>query len=319
MRMMRARHVLVLAGTVAAGASVAWPSPVHSQLVPQPPVAQQNWQLRTVRESGQPVIPIFEGWYPEENGTYRLCFGFFSLNRSEALDIPLGPENFIDPGRFNGVQPTHFSPLGHEGMTREYCVFTVNVPSDIAEERVWWNLEIDGHTYRVPGHITARPWRVDNLVNSVATASMDAEGEAPVAGSLVAPVVSVRDASGPQARGKSGVTAGELTARVGRGLPITISVAMPENGELGDDLDPDEEGVLVRQLVKWTKFRGPEGDVGFSPEIMEFELGPEPIEQTVQATFSQPGNYVLLAQVLSGSFSSQCCWTNAYVNVTVDP
>ena len=298
---------------------MAWPSPAHSQLVPRPPVTQQNWQLRTVRESGQPVIPIFEGWYPEENGTYNLCFGFFNLNRSEALHIPLGPENFIEPARFDGAQPTHFSPLGPERMTREYCVFSVNVPAGIGEDRVWWNLQIDGQAFRVPGHITSRPWRVDNLVNSVAAASMDADAEIPVAGSLVAPLVSLKSAPGPEARGKSGATTGELTTRVGRGLPITISVAMPTDGELGDDLDPDEEGVLVRQLVKWTKFRGPEGEVRFSPNVREFELGPDPIELTVEATFSEPGEHVLLAQILSGSFSSQCCWTNAYVNVMVGP
>ena len=316
--MLRIPHVLVLTGTLALAASAAWPSHTLGQLVPRPPITQQDWQLRTVRESGQPVIPIFEGWYPEENGTYSLCFGFFSLNRSEALHIPVGPDNFIEPARFDGSQPTHFSPLGANGMTREYCVFTVNVPSDIADGRVWWNLQIDGHTYRVPGHITARPWRVDNLVNSVAAASMGSEAEAPVAGSLVAPVVTLEGGSGREARGKSGATAGELTARAGSGLPITISVALPAEDELGDDLDPDEEGVLVRQLVKWTKFRGPEGAVRFSRDTIEFELGPEPVEQTVMATFQEPGNYTLLAQVLSGSFSSQCCWTNAYVNVKVE-
>jgi hypothetical protein len=36
-------------------------------------------------------------------------------------------------------------------------------------------------------------------------------------------------------------------------------------------------------------------------------------------TFDQPGDYVLLVQVLNGSYSSQCCWTNARVEVTVTP
>ncbi len=29
--------------------------------------------------------------------------------------------------------------------------------------------------------------------------------------------------------------------------------------------------------------------------------------------------YVVLVQVLNGGYSNQCCWTNAYVNVTVTP
>ena len=44
-----------------------------------------------------------------------------------------------------------------------------------------------------------------------------------------------------------------------------------------------------------------------------------PVEHTTRVTFSQPGDYVLLVQVLNGSFANQCCWTNAYVNVTVTP
>jgi len=302
---------------LATGAAFGWSSDVEAQLVPEPPLTQMSWQLGTVRASGQPVIPMFEGWYSNDDGTHDLCFGFFNLNREEALDIPIGPDNFIEPARFDGVQPTHFSPLGSGRMTREYCVFTVNVPADIGSERVWWNLKRDGHTYRVPGHITSRPWGIDNLVNSVGAASMEFS-EQPIGGSLVAPVVRFIEPAGPEGRGKGGFTAEGLTSRVGDPLSLTISVIQPAEGSLlGDDLDPDEEGVLVEQSLKWTKFSGPVGTVTFAPQRSEFEVGPDPSEQTTRVTFATPGEYVLLVQVLSGSFSSQCCWTDAYVSVTV--
>ena len=85
-----------------------------------------------------------------------------------------------------------------------------------------------------------------------------------------------------------------------------------------EDFD-DEEGVLARRSMKWSKFKGPAGEVNFSAQTSSFELGPDLTEQTTEVTFGEPGDYVLLIQVLSGSFSSQCCWTNAYVNVTVTP
>ena len=293
-------------------------SGLDGQLVPRPAVSQMNWQLGTVRSSGQPVVPMFEGWYQNENGTYRLCFGFFNLNREEAIDIPLGPDNFIEPARFDGVQPTHFPALGTERIQREYCVFSVSVPADIGGERVWWNLRRDGHTYRVPGHVTARPWRIDNLVNSVGAASMDFSEDGPIGGSLVAPVVEFVDPPGPQGRGKDGFGIEGVTARVGDPLSLTISVAQPNQISLAiNELDPDEEGVLAEQSLKWTKFSGPIGAVTFAPQRSEFDVGPVPSEQTTSVTFSEPGDYVLLVQVLSGSFSSQCCWTDAYVSVTV--
>ena len=315
-----------LVGVLAAGLLLASAPALDAQVVPEPPITQMDWQLRTVRASGQPVIPLFEGWYANPDGTYDLCFGFFNLNREEALDIPIGADNFIEPARFNGVQPTHFPALGPADpfrpgrMVREYCVFAVNVPGDIGSERVWWNLRIDGHPYRVPGHITARPWGVDNLVNSVGTALMDFDDNAAISGVYTAPVVRFIEPPGSRGRGKGGVTAGLLATRVGTPLPLTISVAHPDEQTASvEDLNPDEEGVLAEQSMKWSKFAGPVGATSFSPQRSEFEVGRDPTEQTTVVTFSQPGDYVLLVQVLNGSFSSQCCWTNAYLEVTVSP
>ena len=49
----------------------------------------------------------------------------------------------------------------------------------------------------------------------------------------------------------------------------------------------------------------------------EFRVGPgEGLAETT-AMFQQPGDYVLIVQVLGGAFDNQCCWTNGYVEVTV--
>ena len=322
---MRSRSQWTQAGALFVGFALLGSPALGAQLVPEPPLTQMDWQLRTVRPSGQPAIPIFEGWYANPDGTFDLCFGFFNLNRDEALDIPLGEDNFIEPARFDGMQPTHFPALGDAELglgrlVREYCVFTVNVPEDIGSERVWWNLRIDGHSYRVPGHITARPWRVDNLVNSVGESMEDFDANAAIAGSLAAPVVRFTEPSGPEGRGKGGVSAGPVTTRVGTPLRLAVSVNHPAGEELfGDELNPDEETGLVEQSLKWTKYSGPLGGVTFSSRRTRFEVGPEPTTQATEVTFTEPGEYVVLLQVLNGGFSNQCCWTNAYVDVNVTP
>lgn len=69
-----------------------------------------DWPLSiaNVLPSGQPVIPIFESWYPNPDGTHAFSFGFISLNSEEAVHIPPGPDDFIEPKRFDGFQPTYF-------------------------------------------------------------------------------------------------------------------------------------------------------------------------------------------------------------------
>jgi hypothetical protein len=41
-----------------------------------------------LRPRGQNVIPIFDGWYPNADGDYTLCFGYFNMNTEESLDVP---------------------------------------------------------------------------------------------------------------------------------------------------------------------------------------------------------------------------------------
>ena len=64
-----------------------------------------------LRPRAQGIVPIFDGWYRNEDGSSDLCFGYYSLNTEEAVDIPLGPANAIEPAEFDGGQPTHFDPV----------------------------------------------------------------------------------------------------------------------------------------------------------------------------------------------------------------
>ena len=50
----------------------------------------------------------FEGWFPNQDGTFSLLVGYYNRNLREAVDIPIGPNNTIEPGGPDQGQPTHF-------------------------------------------------------------------------------------------------------------------------------------------------------------------------------------------------------------------
>jgi len=62
---------LCITGAVALTA-LAMSSPLRAQQIPQD---QRPLTLDALRPRGQNVIPIFDGWFENSDGTYTLCFG----------------------------------------------------------------------------------------------------------------------------------------------------------------------------------------------------------------------------------------------------
>ena len=284
-------RVLIPAALVAAGLLVEASTSLKAQQVER--FDGMPLMLENLRPSGQPVIPFFDGWIPNEDGSHDLCFAYFNLNLEEELHIPLGPDNFIEPAEFDGGQPTHFHAVP-PGYRRYYCAFTVNVPPDFGDQRVVWTLTVRGQSYSVPGHTERREYLLEDLYHR----SEDA----------IAPWLRfLEPVESEAARGRSGVSVGPATAVVGNPLTLTISVTDAEPQPTGDEPRSFE--------VLWYKHRGPAGEVGFAEPSIELEKG-EPTATTT-ATFSEPGDYVLRVAALNGSFFQHCCWTNGYVKVTV--
>src|SRR5438128_1914621 len=73
---------------------------------------------------GQNVVPVYEGWEQNEDGSFNLVFGYFNRNFAEELDVPVGPDNTIEPGPADQGQPTHFYPR------RNRFQFRIHVPKD---------------------------------------------------------------------------------------------------------------------------------------------------------------------------------------------
>ena len=48
--------------------------------------------------SGQNVVPVFEGWDRNPDGSFMMVFGYMNRNYEEEVEIPIGPDNKIEPG-----------------------------------------------------------------------------------------------------------------------------------------------------------------------------------------------------------------------------
>jgi hypothetical protein len=284
----------------------------------QHPVEGMEFMFDNLRPSGQPVIPIFDGWYPKPDGSHELCFGYFSLNTEQVVEIPLGANNFIEPKQFNGEQPTHFLPVpGPPNLYRRFfCALVVNLPKGTPKTaRVVWTLVQKGKSFSVPGHLGSINYQIQEL-----TAEDGAR-------SSKAPVIKYMP-NGPEGRGRSGVRT-SMTAKVGQSLELPLSVTGPPAGPQGVDPDSgdDEERPYIRDgkkriwWVKWAKHQGP-GAVTFSPSEIDVWEGEK--VANAKATFSAPGEYVLRVQAIdnpaeNASYQFHCCWTNGFVKVTVAP
>lgn len=263
----------------------------------------QELPLEPPHTSGQGVTGAFEGWFPNQDGTYSLLVGYFGRNTKKAIDVPIGPNNQIEPGGPDQGQPTHFLP------GRGWGLFTVTVPKDFGDKRLTWTIVANGDTAVIP--LDLKPlWKLEPF--------KDANGDTP-------PYIGF-SGDGPFVNGPRGQTE-SLNATVGIPLPLTVWVA---------DDDKDPIALNPKKIVKpieahWIMFRGPEA-VKFASNVPPVEKvvlkSPPPGtpfngKVTTSATFSEPGEYVLNLQVQDASGGGPaglyCCWSNAKVKVSVTP
>ncbi len=241
------------------------------------------------------MIPVYDGWFENPEGSYTLCFAYFSLNTEQSLDIALGPENRIEPPEYDGTRPTHFDPVPAPTLTRRYrhhwCVFSVTVPDDFGTRDVVWTLTTQGDELAATG----------SLVPTYILDEPTSYGRG-----AVAPFMSLEE-DGPKLQGRRGLWAGPRTVRANQPLSLTAWIQHAEPGT----------------WLGWTKHQGP-GEVMFT----ESEIRTDAAEgaATTSATFSQPGSYVVRVQAINDLESSRnptygfefhCCWTNGFIRIDV--
>jgi hypothetical protein len=100
-------------------------------------------QLEPLGSKNEAVFPYFEGWYGNADGSATILLGYYNRNTEQTLDVPIGPNNRIEPGGPDRGQPSHFLPR------RQYGVFTITVPKDAATQKITWTLTANNLTNAV--------------------------------------------------------------------------------------------------------------------------------------------------------------------------
>ena len=270
---------------------------------------------------GLPVIPVMEGWVANEDGSGSISLGYINKNKV-GVDVPLGPNNYIEPEKYNGLQPTYFPP------GRGVGAFEVRIPADEIDEDIWWYIRTgDGDLLKVPGRFGNAAYELD-FVRPRPQGSMQ-------------PLVGFGE-DGPRAAGLTGGR-GTLdeTVMVGEKVELAVNVMDPSERDRTDPRFVDRLPVGVQ----FHKYHGP-GAVEFS----RHETTPEPVNPysednprfrfyrapganevsvdggegvaKVYATFAAPGEYTI--RVRADNFRApdsqegdQCCWTNVYQTINV--
>src|SRR5580693_1555367 len=209
-----------------------------------------------VRARGSSITGAYDGWYRDQDGSVRLLVGYFNRNTQQDLDIPIGPDNRIEPGGPDQGQPTHFQ-TGHQ-----WGVFTIAVPKDFGNKKLTWTIVANQQTNIITLH-TRPEWVVEPFKDA-------ASGNTP-------PVLKFEQA-GRAFTGPPATIAAQYKTAVQSPLPLTAWVtdegptinveppptepaaAGPERGRGGRGRGA--AGINAPLSIAWSVLRGP-GTVTF--------------------------------------------------------
>jgi hypothetical protein len=267
-----------------------------------------------VRERGSSVTGAYEGWYRNKDGSVSVLVGYFNRNTKQEFDIPIGPNNRIEPGGPDQGQPTHFLP------GRQWGVFTFKAQANFANQTLTWTLVANGQTNTITMHM--RPeWIVEPFED--------------VASKNTPPVIKFQP-DGPALTGPPSGVAATFAATVSAPLGLTVwatdepaklNVANAQLTAPGTPPPGGAGGARGRGagpppvVVSWSLLRGPAA-VAFDPAKPAVNAAAGG-KATTTATFNTPGDYILRLQANDSSGDGgggfQCCWTNVHVSVSVTP
>jgi hypothetical protein len=287
-------------------------------------LAASTWTDAQTYSRGQNVSPAFEGWEQNADGSFNFLFGYMNRNWEEEIDVPIGPDNNIEPGGPDQGQPTHLLPR------RNRFVFRVRVPKDWGAKEMVWTLTTKGKPEKA--YASLKPdYFVDDVVVASETGALGAGTSSPEirankrpevkleaktyaakVGEQVQIVAWVTDDGVPKPRPATSAAQLAALARARNASPTT-----PRNPVL----TPPSRITVGKRTglhLSWFVYRG-EGSVRFDPmQIKAWEdtrAGanspwaplwtppqiPEDGKIVTHATFATPGTYVLRARADDGA------------------
>jgi hypothetical protein len=280
---------IVVDSRVVSRAAQGPPSPQGPPQLQGPPT-----EITQVRfNSGQSVVPYFEGWIRNADGTFDLVFGYFNRNWKQELAIPSGPDNKVEPGGSDSGQPTYFLPR------RQRFVYRVRVPADFGKQEVVWTIKANGRTEQGFGNLLPAQEITERVImtNGNFNPGVDDPNKPP-----------------------SITLAKVQTATVG--VPVTLRASVNDDGlpkprpapsaprasgasggqvNSGGQVDRSGEARPRGLRVSWLEYGGP-GKVTFD------EPGPIQVTNGQAATtarFALPGTYRLIATANDGALSTR--------------
>ena len=265
-------------------------------------VCAQSLPLEPPHSSGVGVTGAFEGWFKNADGSFSLLLGYFNRNSQQELDIPIGPNNRIEPDGPDRGQPTHFL------AGRQWGLFVVKVPADFGKNKIAWTLAANGKTSVIPASL--HPDYEISPVTEVAVGNT--------------PPVLRFEQNGPSVQGPQGMT---VERSASAGMPLALTVWASDDAKFTSSSSARPKNLGSPVVLRWSKYRGP-GSVTFSPAKPPLERIADKTatfsgKANTSVTFGEPGDYILhlLANDYSGDGGGgfQCCWTNTQVKVTVRP
>ena len=268
---------------------------------------------------GQNIAPVYEGWERNPDGSFNLLFGYFNRNWEQRFDIPIGPDNQIEPDGPDYGQPTHFYPQ------RNRFLFKIRVPADFGDKELVWTLTSAGETERAYATLL-----IDYFIDDVVI--MNNKGAGGAGGGRYGLVGN----KPPELR-----VAGAPRRTVAVGQPLQLTAFATDDGIprprslpiLPPELQTTTPDSAAGLWLSWFVYRGPGRDVTFDPQQIDvwedFRDGgnsywspgwgapPAPPHNRWEATatFRTPGTYVLRAWADDGGLMS---YSDVTVEVTGD-
>jgi hypothetical protein len=258
----------------------------------QPPVPTYIGQTKFT--TGQDVVPVYEGWLKNADGSFTFVFGYFNRNFKEEPVIPAGPDNKVEPGDVDRGQPTYFLPR------RQSFAFRVTVPKDWGQKELIWSLTAHGRTEKAFAALLPEEEITERMIMTRGGLFPGDDDPNQPPEIKISPVVAA-SAGQPV----------KLTAVVtDDGLPKPRAPRAPKPGAAPAQSNGAGARPRGGLTVSWMEYRGPAKAAFESAGPLAVNNG----QAVTTAQFSEPGIYVLRATASDGALS-----TKAEITVVVKP